>query len=87
MRLKKLMCQSLLPTLEYLGQTISKEELQPTDKKVRAISDAPRLTNRSQSKAFLGLINYYSKFITNMSTILSPLYKLLQKNVSWRWSK
>ena len=87
MRLKKLKCQFLLPSVEYLGHKISKEELQPTDEKVRAISDAPRPTNRSQLKAFLGLISYYSKFIPNMSTILSPLYKLLQINVSWRWLK
>ena len=87
MRLKKLKCQFLLPSVEYLGHKISNEGLQPTDEKVRAISDAPRPTNRSQLKAFLGLINYYSKFIPNMSTILSPLYKLLQINVSWRWLK
>ena len=70
MQLKKSKCLFLLPSIEYLGHKISKE-LQPTDEKVRAISDALRPTNRSQLKAFLGLINYYSKFIPNMSTILS----------------
>ena len=32
-------------------------------------------------KAFLGMINYYSKFIGNLSSILSPFYALLQKDV------
>ena len=38
MRLKKSKCQFLLPSVEYLGHKISKEGLQPTDEKVRAIN-------------------------------------------------
>lgn len=41
--------------------------LQPTDKKVEAIRTAPAPTDLSQLKSFLGLINYYSKFLPNLS--------------------
>ena len=32
------------------------------------------------------MISYYSKFLPNMSTVLSPLYRLLQKSTQWCWS-
>ena len=37
-------------------------------------------------RAFLCLINYYRKFLQNLSTTLSPLYKLLKKGTEWKWS-
>lgn len=33
----------------------------------------------------LGMINYYAKFLYNLSCILSPLYNLLKANVKWHW--
>ena len=59
MRLRRNKCAFLLPTVEYLGHKISAQGLQPTDEKIRAINNAPALTNISQLKSFLGLINYY----------------------------
>lgn len=43
--------------------------------------------NVSQFKSFLGLVNYYSKFLTDLSTILAPLYKLMQKETEWKGAK
>ena len=39
----------------------------------------------SQLKAFLGMLNYYAKFLPNTSSRLASLYKLLQKRVPWSW--
>ena len=36
--------------------------------------------------SFLGLINYYGKFIPNLSTLLQPLNALLQAGTKWSWS-
>ena len=41
----------------------------------------------TELKSFLGLLSYYSKFLPNMSTTLSPLYALLQTNRRWKWRK
>ena len=75
----------MVPSVEYLGHRISKEGLQLTDDKVRAVLEAPQPTNVSELKAFLGLVNYYRKFMQNLSTVLTPLYTLLKKNTPWRW--
>ena len=37
-------------------------------------------------RSFLGLVNYYGKFIPNLSTILQPLNTLLQIGTKWTWS-
>ena len=88
MRLKEKKCTFMAESVEYLGYRISKEGLHhPTDEKVRAVTLAPEPTNVSELKAFLGLINYYGKFLPNLSTVLEPLYRLLQKRTLWAWQK
>lgn len=84
--LKREKCLFMLPAVEYLGHRISAEGLQPTDDKVKAIRDAPVPGSVSQSKSFLGLLNYCGKFVPNLSTALAPLHRLLQKKVAWTWS-
>ena len=69
----------------YLGHRINREGIQPMDEKVQAISKTPRPTNTSELWAFLGLVNFYGKFMNNLSTVLAPLYKLLRKGVAWQW--
>ena len=84
-RLKKEKCTFLLPAVEYLGHKISKQGLHPSAEKTRAIKEAPTPCNVTQLKSFLGLVNYYGKFIPNVSTLLAPLYSLLQKQTTWSW--
>ena len=86
-RLKQSKCMFFLPEVEYLGHRITADGLHPTTSKVKAISAAPPPKNVAQLKAFLGLVNYYAKFLKNMASILAPLYKLLHKNVKWTWGK
>ena len=52
----------------------------PIQDKVQAIKDASIPENVSQLHAFLGLMNYYSKFIPQAAARLASLYKLLRKN-------
>ena len=87
LRLKKAKCEFMLPQVDYLGHTISAEGLKPTKEKVRAILQAPTPSDVSQLRSFLGLLNYYSKFLPNLSSILAPLYQLLQKQKKWSWGK
>ena len=84
-RLKLEKCAFMLPEVEYLGHRISAKGLHPTDEKIKALKDAPTPTSVAQLKSFLGLLNYYCKFLPNLSTTLAPLYKLLQAKVSWTW--
>jgi hypothetical protein len=64
---------------------ISSHGVQPTGEKVWAIANAPVLANNNQLQSFVGLINYYAKFLTPLSTTLAPFYALLQKKAAWIW--
>ena len=76
----------MLPSVDYLDHTISSEGLQPTREKIRAITDAPTPINLAQLRSFLGLVNYYSKFLPQLATTLSPLYSLLRRDTRWQWT-
>ena len=71
--------------MEYLGHKITTKGLQPTEEKVRAIKEAPPPSNVSQLRSFIGLVNYYGKFLPNLANTLAPLYSLLQKDKKWSW--
>jgi len=58
----------VLPQVEYLGH------LRGVKEKVREIVEAPAPQNVSQLKSYLGIL-----ILPNLSTILAPLYSLLQK--------
>ena len=86
-RLKREKCAFMLPEVEYLGHRISAKGLHPLESKVRAIADAPTPTNISQLKSFLGMLNYYGRFLPDLATLLAPLYELLHSSRRWSWKE
>ena len=87
LRLNRAKCSFLKPRIVYLGHVIDENGLHPTDDKIAALKQAPTPKNVTQLRSFLGLINYYSKFLPNLSTKLRPLYNLLLKNKRWTWTE
>jgi hypothetical protein len=85
--LKRSKCTFLAPEVIYLGNNVNKDGIQPVPEKIRAIQDAPRPTNLKELQAYLGMLNYYSCYLSNISTILAPLHMLLRKDTPWNWSK
>ena len=56
-------------SVEYLGHEINQEGIRPLEKKVLAIKQAPAPKTVEQLESFLDMINYYGKFIPNLSSI------------------
>ena len=48
---------------------------------------APHLQDVSSLRGFLGLVNYYHRFLPNLASVLHPLKQLLDKDQKWMWSK
>ncbi len=69
----------LVVSVEYLGYLIDAECLHMAHdtQKVDAIVNAPRPKNVQELRSFLGLANYYGKFIQNLAEINHPLNSLL----------
>ena len=86
LRLKPSKCHFVKPKVEYLGHVVSAEGLKPNPAKIRAVQEFPVPTNATGVKAFLGLCNYYRRFIKGFAQIASPLNKLTSKNVKFEWT-
>ena len=85
--LKRSKCRFLCPRVEYLGHLIDSQGLRATKSKVEAIVNAPPPQNVQQLRSFLGLLNYYGKFIPNLASITHPLNALLHNDCKWKWSE
>ena len=86
LRLHKDKCEFMVSSVKYLGHIIDANGLHPAPDKLKAVKNAPTPQNVTELKAYLGLLTYYSKFLPNMATTLSPLYMLLHNNVKWQWT-
>ena len=69
------------PVLECLGHRLHAEGSHPVEAKVKAIQEAPAPKTPIELKSFLGMLNFYRKFIPNLSSIQEPLHNLLRKDV------
>ena len=57
-------------SVEYLGHIINKHGIHATQAKIEAIENVPVPQNVTELRVFLGLLNYYNKFLRNLSTII-----------------
>ena len=80
-------CDFYVDKIEYLGHVFDSQGVHPNTEKIRAIVDAPAPRNIKQLQAFIGLCNYYSRFIRDFSTKFAPLYELLKKNTKFEWGE
>ena len=81
---KRCKCSFLNAQVEYLGHVIDQNGLHASDNKLQAIRNAPYPKNVQQLRSLLGLMNYYGKFVPNMSSVLHPLNQLLKSDVKWK---
>ncbi|KAG6937530.1 hypothetical protein G0U57_009114, partial [Chelydra serpentina] len=87
LRVRKDKCEFFQPSVEYLGHIIDATGFHQAPAKVKAIVEAPPPRNVSQLRSFLGLLNYYGKFISQLATLLKPLHELLGQNKTWKWTE
>ena len=64
----------MLEEVEYLGHRISRNGLHQTQSKVAAVANAPEPTRVAELHSFLGLVNYYGKFLPDLAPTAAPLY-------------
>ncbi|MCG8113098.1 MAG: RNase H-like domain-containing protein [Candidatus Thiodiazotropha taylori] len=86
LRVNKEKCSFFQEEITYCGHKIDSNGLHKTKEKIEAVINAPKPENVTQLRAFLGLVNYYSRFLPNIASVLHPLYKLLKKDVKYTWT-
>ena len=85
LKLRLAKCLFMQPEVTYCGYVINGDGIQPVAAKVDAIKNAPEPRDVSQLRAFLGMLNYYHRFIPDAATVLEPLHQLLRKGTNWQW--
>ena len=61
--------------------------VQPDPKKISAVKEFPAPRNVKQVRSYLGLCNYYRKFVRNFAKIAEPLNKLTRTNTPFVWDE
>ncbi|XP_062540765.1 uncharacterized protein K02A2.6-like [Armigeres subalbatus] len=72
--------------VKYVGLVIDARGLRPDPAKIEAIMKLPPPTNVSETRSFLGAINYYGKFVPNMRKLRYPLDNLLKAEAKFQWT-
>ena len=71
-----------------MGFVIDEVGIHPDPSKVAAISKFPAPQNITELQRFLGIVNQMGRFapnLTSLTSLTSPLRKLLRKDVMWTW--
>ena len=84
-------CTFGVDSLAFLGHHISAAGIKPLEDRVTAIRDFQRPETKKQLKRFLGLVNFYHRFVPHAAELLAPLHDLAapahdppgKKSVTW----
>jgi len=85
-------CLLGVKALEFLGHYVDKHGILPAAERVQTISEFPAPDSLKQAQGFVGMINYYFRFIPKLAEILIPLHshiaemeKLKKKNRNFKF--
>lgn len=79
-------CRFGYKELVFVGHVIGQGTIKVDPSKIEAIDRLPAPQNITQLRSFLGMANYYHKFIKGYSYIALPLYQLTKKDVPYEWT-
>ena len=72
-------------SVNFLGFVVSSSGILPDPDKLEAVKSFPTPASVKEVRSFLGLCNYYRRFVENFAKIASPLNRLTRKNVPFVW--
>jgi len=80
-------CKWKVREVEFLGVVIGPKRVEMQRKKVEGVLSWPAPRNIKEVQKFLGLTNYYRRFIKDFTKIAAPLHVLVRKEQKWKWEK
>lgn len=79
-------CRFGVRSVAYLGHEISEKGVTPKTLNVGAIKEAPTPDNKDDVRSFLGMAEFYSKFVPHFATKTHHLRQLLKEKTSFTWT-
>ena len=87
LRANKTKCELFKEKITFCRHDIDSHGLHKSPEKVEAVLKAPRPSNVAELRSFLGLVNYYNRFLPNLSTVVHSLNQLLENIHQWKWTE
>lgn len=70
-------CEFGLDRINFLSHEVTKNGILPSRERVAAIENFPKPTSVKQIQRFLGMVNFYHRFVPNFAQLLAPLHSHL----------
>lgn len=80
LKLNPIKCKLGVSSLEFLGHHISTDGISPLTDKVESINNFTKPLKTKGLRCFLGMINYYRRFIPHAAKHLSTLFDLVNRH-------
>jgi len=78
-------CTWKVRKIGFLGVVIGSSGIEMEKEKVDRVLSWPEPRNVKDVRKFLGLTNYYRKFIKDFARLARPMNVLTRKDMKWRW--
>ncbi|GFW16762.1 hypothetical protein TNCV_1639981 [Trichonephila clavipes] len=85
--LKPSKCIFGVTSIKFLGFKVSESGIEPLSDRVDCILNFPQPTTLTQLRRFLGLFNFYRRFVPKAAHLLAPLNKFLEGIKNFKKSK
>ncbi|CAF0977305.1 unnamed protein product [Brachionus calyciflorus] len=79
-------CNWLQKSIKILGQLVEGNGIKMDEEKINAIVDRKPPKNLKELQSFLGLCNFYSKFVKDFAKKAAPLHNLCKPDVIFFWN-
>ena len=87
MTLNKEKCQFCLTQINYLGETLTQEDVKPDNQKIKAILEYHTPKCKADVLSLLGMVNFIAKFAPKVSELTTPLRQLTKNHVAFHWEQ
>ena len=86
LKLNKEKCHFRCTSIPFFGEVMLRRGVQPDSQKHQSLMDMPPPNNKKDLQAFLGIINYLSKFSPGTADVCDPFCTLTLSKATWAWN-
>ena len=84
LKIKPTKCSLFRTQVKYLGHVVSHQGILPDNSNIKAIVEYPQPRTVKEVKRFLGMCNFFRRFIKNASEIMNPLFEVTKTSkLNW----